>query len=90
MTQRDRQTHLSLLLNTTKPVVAHRTPQSVLFHTKRFNKIFDFCEFMRSANFVTGGVRVSYGWLGKGGAISPTFNRRAMTRHNSDIARRTK
>lgn len=90
MTQPERQSDLSLLFNTLNPVFAHRTPQSAVFHTQRFEDSFDFNEFTRTANFVTGGRRVSYGWLGRGEAIDSTFKRRAMTRHNSDIARRTK
>jgi hypothetical protein len=62
----------------------HRSLQNGVTDTDTF----DSYEFTRTANFVTGGGRVSYSWLGRGGAIGPTFNRRAMTRHNSDIARR--
>ncbi len=88
MTQRERQTHLSLLLNTSIPVETHRFPHDFFF-TKTFKNVFDFFEFTRTADFVTGGGRVSYGWLGRGGVLGPTFKRRAMTRHISDIARRT-
>ncbi len=89
LTQAERQTDLSLFFNTSKPVTERRTSQRALFRTHRFNRIFDFYKFTRTANFVTGGSRVSYGWLGKGEAIDSTFKRRAMTRHISDIARRT-
>ena len=58
--QRRRQMHLSLLLNKLTRVVMYRR----LRCSSRSHDHFNAFEFTRMADFVTGGRRVSYGWLG--------------------------